>query len=84
MLVTGIKPYKANIKLCRGCRFWTYVGSWKGNCTIRPWRKLNWSQSATACEDYNPSFHTTSYLGSGAGVSKPCLATNVVGYVEGF
>ena len=36
--------------------------------------------------DYQPSFHTSSYseTGSGAGVSKTCLATNVVGYVEGF
>lgn len=38
------------------------------------------------CDDYNPSFHTTSYSGGGAGVSKPCSAAteSIVGYVEGF
>ena len=73
---------------CRNCDYWTYAGQWKGNCSLHPWGKPKWSQSAVACPDFKTtiSFHISSYsdIGSGVGVSKPCSATNVVGYVEGF
>ena len=67
---------------CRNCEFWNCVGQWKGNCTLHPWRKPKWSQSAAACPDFKTTtpFHiSSSYsdIGSGAGVSKPCSATDV-------